>query len=103
MYNEFIITFSFFSVLIINNYELSNSMISIWGWILTIPVIGSLFITLYFTLPKMLEELKETITNCFTKKSANEENKSKKQKIELTKNLGKVEESKWDNINYGKS
>jgi len=101
VYNELIIAFSFFSILIINNYELSDSMMNIWGWILTIPVIGSLFITWYFTLPKMLKELKETITNCFTKKSANVENK--KQKLGPTKTLGKVEKSKWYDLNYGRS
>ena len=103
VYNEFIIAFSFFSVLIMNNYELSDFMMKIWGWILTIPVIGSLFISLYFTLPQMLEELKKTITKCFTKKSTNLKNKSKKRKLGLAKTLGKVERSKWYDINYGKS
>ena len=103
VYNEFIIAFSFFSILIMNNYELSDFMMSIWGWILTIPVIGSLFITLYFTLPQMLEELKKTITNCFTKNSANVENNSKRQKLRSIKTLDKVEENKWYDLSYGRS
>jgi len=89
IYNEFIIVFSFFSVLIMSNYELSDLIMNIWGWILTIPVIFSLLITWYFTLPEMVGQLKETITNCFTKKPDKVEKKSKKMKIEQAENTDK--------------
>jgi len=91
MYNEFVIVFSFFSVLIMSNYEFSDLIMNIWGWILTIPVILSLLITWYFTLPEMLGELKETITNCFTKKPDKVKKKSKKMKTEQPKNADKEE------------
>ena len=94
--------FSFFSVLIMSNYELSDLIMNIWGWILTILVIASLFITLYFTLPEMLGQLKKSITNCFTKKSPTLEKKSKGVKIERTKNLDKEKENEWSTIKYGK-
>ena len=86
IYNELVTVFSFFSVLIMSNYKLSDLMMKIWGWILTIPVIFSLFITWYFTLPKMLGQLKKTITNCFTKESPKVEKKSKKIEKEQGKN-----------------
>jgi len=86
IYNEFVIVFSFFSVLIMSNYELPDLIVNIWGWILTIPVILSLLITWYFTLPEMLGELKKTITNCFTKESPKVEKKSKKIEKEQGKN-----------------
>ena len=89
MYNEFVIVFSFFSVLIMSNYELSDLIMNIWGWILTIPVIFSLLITWYFTLPEMLGQLKETITNCFTKEPVKVEKKSTKMKAEQVESLGK--------------
>ena len=91
--------FSFLSALIMSNYELSDFIMNIWGWILTILVIGSLFITLYFTLPEMLGQLKETITNCFTKKSAKVEKESKEVETERTKDLDKAKENEWSTIN----
>jgi len=94
--------FSFSSVLIMSNYELSDLIMNIWGWILSILVIASLFITWYFTLPEMLGQLKETITNCFTKKLSTVEKKSKGVEIEGTKNLDKEKENEWSTIKYGK-
>jgi len=99
IYNEFIIVFSFFSVLIMSNYEFSDLIVNIWGWILTIPVVFSLLITWYFSLPQMIGELKETITNCFTKKPDKVKKKSKKMKTEQAKNADKVRESEYSNIN----
>jgi len=97
-YNEFIIVFSFISVLIMSNYEIPDVIVNIWGWILTIPVILSLLITWYLTLPEMLGELKETITNCFTKKSDKVKEKMKKMKIEQAKDADKERESEYNNI-----
>ena len=102
-YNELITVFSFFSVLIMTNYELPDLMINIWGWILSILVIGSLFITWYFILPEMLGQLKKTISNCFTKGSGKAENRSKKLKLERIKNLDKPKESERSDMKYGKS
>ena len=80
-----------------SNYEIPDVIVNIWGWILTIPVILSLLITWYFTLPEMLGQLKETITNCFISNSgegfkkelANVEKKSKKTKTEQPKDADK--------------
>ena len=102
-YNELIMVFSFFSVLIMSNYELSDFIMNIWGWILTILVIASLFITLCFTLPEMLGQLKETITNCFTKEPPKAEDESKRLKLERIKNLDKAKKNEWSTIKYGKS
>jgi len=103
VYNELIIVFSFFSVLIMNNYGLPDLMMNIWGWILFILVISSLFITWYFTLPEMLRELKKTVTNCFTNKSANVENKNKRTKTGQTKDANKTKKSEWTAMKYDKS
>jgi len=89
--------FSFISVLIMSNYEIPDVIVNIWGWILTILVILSLLITWYFTLPEMVGQLKETITNCFTKKSAKVEKKSKKMKTEQVENL-EEEEKKCNSV-----
>jgi len=94
--------FSFFSVLIMSNYELSDLIMNIWGWILSILVIGSLFITLYFTLPEMFGQLKETITNCFTKKSPTIKKKSKRMKTERTKDLDKEKKNEWSTLKRDK-
>ena len=96
-YNELIIVFSFFSVVIMSNYKLSDSIINIWGWILTIPVIISLLITWCFILPEVFRQLKEAIINCFTK------NKSKRAKIEQAENDDKTKEGTWNAIKHCES
>jgi len=103
IYNELVIVFSFFSVVIMSNRKLSDIIMNIWGWILTIFVIISLLITWYFILPEVFRQLKEAIINCFTKKPGKVENKSSGMKKKRAKNDDKAKESIWNTIKYGES
>eukprot|EP00826_Nyctotherus_ovalis_P022861 TRINITY_DN1764_c0_g1_i5.p1 TRINITY_DN1764_c0_g1~~TRINITY_DN1764_c0_g1_i5.p1 ORF type:complete len:153 (-),score=30.82 TRINITY_DN1764_c0_g1_i5:49-507(-) len=61
IFNEFIIVFSFASVLVMKNSDMSEKAVSTWGWVLTALVVFSLVATWVVALPGILRELKKSV------------------------------------------
>lgn len=88
-FNELVLVFIFASTAVINKCDLSESAVSVWGWIFILLLASSLLLTWIIILPNTFKELKKSITNFFKKKEKSKnpdkgEIKSKEMEIEFT-------------------
>lgn len=63
--NEAILTFCFISALIMNTFEISDSMIKAWGWLMVGLILTSLLITWVLIMPSVVRQAFNTLVECF--------------------------------------